>query len=81
MKLLVLFKKMINEIITIELKNGVMVSGVIVKIDSKMNIYLKNARKILDKRNFNIFENICIRGSKIRLIVLSKCFNFDLLKY
>ncbi len=72
---------MINEIITIELKNGVMISGVVVKIDSKMNIYLKNAKKILDIRNFNIFENICIRGSKIRLIVLPKCFNFDLSKY
>jgi small nuclear ribonucleoprotein D1 len=81
MKLIILFKKMINEIITIELKNGVMISGVVVKIDSKMNIYLKNAKKILDIRNFNIFENICIRGSKIRLIVLPKCFNFDLSKY
>jgi small nuclear ribonucleoprotein D1 len=79
MKLIILFKKILNEIITIELKNGSIINGVAIKIDKKMNVYLKNAKKVIDEKNFNIFENICIRGSKIRLIVLPICFNLDII--
>ena len=77
MKLIILFKKIINNIVTIELKNGILINGIVVKIDSKMNVYLKNAKKMIDHKNFNTFENICIRGSKIRLIILPTTFNID----
>mmetsp|Transcript_27421 Transcript_27421/g.53489 ORF Transcript_27421/g.53489 Transcript_27421/m.53489 type:complete len:88 (+) Transcript_27421:41-304(+) len=73
----ILFKKIINEFVTIELKNGIILNGSIVKIDSFMNIYLKNAKRSLLGKNSVLIPAISIRGAKIRYIILPNWVNLD----
>jgi small nuclear ribonucleoprotein D1 len=67
----------INEIITIELKNGYILHGTLLNSDKNMNLYLKKVKKtdILDT-NLNL-ESILIRGNTIRYIILPVWTNFD----
>ncbi|AFP65604.1 small nuclear ribonucleoprotein D1 (nucleomorph) [Chroomonas mesostigmatica CCMP1168] len=77
MKLKILFQKILEENVTIELKNGVYISGLIVDIDKHMNIYFKNAKRTLNERNTIFIDHMFIRGNKIRYIILPNWFNFD----
>ena len=54
MKINVIFKKIKNEIITIELKNGIILNGSIEHVDSYMNIYLKHVKRSCIKEKIQI---------------------------
>nr|UXY87117.1 small nuclear ribonucleoprotein D1 [Cryptomonas sp.] len=77
MKIRLIFEKITNEIITVELKNGVTIHGRIFSSDKYMNIYLKKAkRSVIPELPLNI-ESISIRGNMIRYIILPIWINFD----
>ena len=81
MNLKLILNKIFNENITVELKNGTIIHGVLIKSDKFMNLYLKKVKKT----NFLAFdlnlENISIRGNTIRYIILPIWINFDSLLY
>lgn len=77
MKLKILFKAIINEIITIELKNGTFINGLIVEIDKNMNMYFKHAKRTQSRGKTILLDEISVRGNKIRYIVLPTWFNLD----
>lgn len=72
-------KKILNEIITVELKNGVTVYGTLCKFDKSMNLYLKNVKKSLNKEKTVYFDSVSIRGSMVRYIILPNWINLDLI--
>mmetsp|Transcript_42972 Transcript_42972/g.101044 ORF Transcript_42972/g.101044 Transcript_42972/m.101044 type:complete len:83 (+) Transcript_42972:34-282(+) len=79
MKLLQIFRKIKNESITVELKTGVSVQGILIEIDKNMNLYLKNVKRT-SKREHSVFiSEISIRGSSIRYIILPVWLNIETL--
>jgi len=81
MNLKSILSKIKNENITVELKNGTILHGILVNSDKSMNIYLKKVKKT-NFSTFDLFlENISIRGNTIRYIVLPIWINFDTLLY
>lgn len=69
--------EILNEMITIELKNGLILHGVMLNADKRMNIYLKKVKKTnFSKINLEI-ESMSIRGSSIKYIILPIWTNFD----
>ena len=79
MHIVVLIKKLTNESITVELKNGTLIYGILQKYDKYMNLYLKNVKKSLSQKKSIYFESISIRGSMIRYIIFPNWINLDLL--
>lgn len=79
MKIGIFLKKVINELITVELKNGMIIYGTLFKYDKSMNLYLKDVKKSFSKEKSIFFESISIRGSMIRYIILPNWLNLDLL--
>ena len=79
MKLNSFLKKILNESITIELKSGAVVYGILTKFDKSMNLFLKNVKKSISTQKSINFESISIRGSTIRYIILPEWFNLDLI--
>nr|UXY87604.1 small nuclear ribonucleoprotein D1 [Cryptomonas curvata] len=81
MNLTTFLSRIINESITVELKNGSILHGILLKSDNFMNLYLKKVKKndVL-KSNLNL-ENISIRGNMIRYIILPIWVNFDSILY
>jgi small nuclear ribonucleoprotein D1 len=77
MKITAIFKKIKNEIITIELKNGIILNGSVENVDPYMNIYLKHVKRTFKGKNSNIIPTISVRGSRIRFIILPDWINFD----
>jgi len=77
MRIKKIFKKIINESVTVELKNGTIIHGFLIKIDTYMNLYLKNAKRASNGRNSILIPTVSIRGTKIRYIVLPNWLNFD----
>ena len=79
MKIPFFLKKILNEIITVELKNGVTLYGTLCKFDKSMNLYLKNVKKSLKKEKTVYFDSVSIRGSMVRYIILPNWINLDLI--
>ena len=79
MKIPFFLKKILNEIITVELKNGVTVYGTLCKFDKSMNLYLKNVKKSLNKENTVYFDSVSIRGSMVRYVILPNWINLELI--
>ena len=79
MNILSFLKKILNEAVTIELKNGVIIYGLLTRFDKSMNLYLKNVKKSVNQEKFFSFESICIRGSTIRYIIIPDWVNLDLI--
>ena len=79
MKIPFFLKNILNEIITVELKNGVTVYGTLCKFDKSMNLYLKNVKKSLNKEKTVYFDSVSIRGSMVRYIILPNWINLDLI--
>lgn len=77
MKASLVFKKIGNEIVTVELKNGIILNGLVIKIDSYMNLYLKHVKRSIKGKNSTLIPTISIRGTKIRYIILPNWINFD----
>jgi small nuclear ribonucleoprotein D1 len=79
MNLFFFLKKILNETVTIELKNGVIIHGILSKFDKSMNLYLRHVKKCLSKSKSIYFESISIRGSMVRYIILPDWLNLDLI--
>lgn len=62
--------KLVNETVTIELKNGTVVQGTIIGVDINMNTHLKTVKLTLKKKNPILMDHLTIRGNNIRLFLL-----------
>ena len=79
MKILHFLKKLLNEYITVELKNGIIIYGTLFKFDKSMNLYLKNVKKSFNREKSVYFDSVSIRGSMVRYIILPNWVNLDLI--
>lgn len=79
MKLVRFLMKLNNETVTIELKNGTVVSGTITGVDISMNTYLKNVKATLRGKNPVHHDMLSIRGNNIRCYILPDSLNLDTL--
>ncbi|SBS83674.1 small nuclear ribonucleoprotein Sm D1, putative [Plasmodium ovale] len=89
MKLVSFLMKLTNENVTIELKNGTLITGIITGIDIKMNTHMKNVKVVLKNKNvgeYNVntkqflsLEHVTIRGNNIRYFILSDSLPLDTL--
>lgn len=71
--------KLNNESVTIELKNGTVVSGTITGVDASMNTYLKNVKSTPKGKNPVKHDFLSIRGNNIRYYILPDSLNLDTL--
>ncbi|CRG96304.1 small nuclear ribonucleoprotein Sm D1, putative [Plasmodium gallinaceum] len=89
MKLVSFLMKLTNENVTIELKNGTLITGVITGVDIKMNTHMKNVKVVIKHKNigeYNVnnkqflsLEHVTIRGNNIRYFILSDSLPLDTL--
>ncbi|VWU49539.1 small nuclear ribonucleoprotein Sm D1, putative [Hepatocystis sp. ex Piliocolobus tephrosceles] len=89
MKLVSFLMKLANENVTIELKNGTLITGVIIGVDIKMNTHMKNVKVVIKNKNigeYNVntkqflsLEHVTIRGNNIRYFILSDSLPLDTL--
>lgn len=89
MKLVTFLMKLTNENVTIELKNGTLITGIIMGVDMKMNTHMKNVKVVLKSKNvaeYNItskqflsLDHLTIRGNNIRYFILSDSLPLDTL--
>lgn len=70
MKLVRFLMKLVNETVTIELKNGTVVQGTVLGVDINMNTHLKTVKLTLKKKNPILMDHLTIRGNNIRLFLL-----------
>mmetsp|Transcript_4033 Transcript_4033/g.5669 ORF Transcript_4033/g.5669 Transcript_4033/m.5669 type:complete len:120 (-) Transcript_4033:103-462(-) len=68
--------KMVNETVTMELKNGTTVQGTITAVDMSMNTHLKQVKVTVRHKNPVNMSFLSIRGSNIRYFILPD--NLDL---
>jgi small nuclear ribonucleoprotein D1 len=79
MNLNLIFKKILNETITVELKNETLIYGTLIKFDKSMNLYLKNVKKSFPNQKSIFFASVSIRGSIVRYIIIPDWINLDLI--
>ncbi|CAG9476946.1 small nuclear ribonucleoprotein Sm D1, putative [Plasmodium vivax] len=89
MKLVTFLMKLTNENVTIELKNGTLVTGIITGVDIKMNTHMKNVKVVIKNKNvgeYNVntkqflsLDHVTIRGNNIRYFILSDSLPLDTL--
>jgi small nuclear ribonucleoprotein D1 len=70
MKLVRFLMKLVNETVTIELKNGTVVQGTVIGVDINMNTHLKTVKLTLKKKNPILMDHLTIRGNNIRMFIL-----------
>ena len=67
MQLLTRFlRKLRGETLSIELKNGDIVHGIVVSVDSEMNTRLRGVKMTSRNSNETLTERMTVRGSNIR---------------
>jgi small nuclear ribonucleoprotein D1 len=79
MKLVRFLSRLVNETVTIELKNGTVVQGTITGVDVAMNTFLKVVKLTAKGRNPVSMDTLSIRGSTIRYYLLPDSLNLDTL--
>ena len=77
MKLVHFLMKLHNESVTIELKNGTVVSGTIVGVDVSMNTHLKGVKLKVKGRMPENLDDYSIRGNSIRFYILPENLQLD----
>lgn len=77
MKLVHFLMKLHNETVTIELKNGTIVSGTIVGVDASMNTHLKKVKLKPKGRMPENLDSFTIRGNTIRFYILPDNLQLD----
>mmetsp|Transcript_47114 Transcript_47114/g.108908 ORF Transcript_47114/g.108908 Transcript_47114/m.108908 type:complete len:115 (-) Transcript_47114:166-510(-) len=70
MKLTRFLMKLVNETVTMELKNGTTVQGTITGVDTSMNTHLKQVKVTVRHKNPVNMAFLSIRGSNIRYFIL-----------
>jgi small nuclear ribonucleoprotein D1 len=71
--------KLKNETVTIELKNGTIVVGSVYGVDIKMNTFLQNVKMTVKDRNPITLDQLTLRGSSIRYVILPETLQLDAL--
>eukprot|EP01130_Rhizamoeba_saxonica_P002149 TRINITY_DN11960_c0_g1_i1.p1 TRINITY_DN11960_c0_g1~~TRINITY_DN11960_c0_g1_i1.p1 ORF type:complete len:114 (-),score=24.62 TRINITY_DN11960_c0_g1_i1:57-359(-) len=71
--------KLASEPVTIELKNGTIVSGTVMGVDIGMNTHLKTVKLTVKDKNPVNLPSISIRGNNIRYIILPDSLNLSTL--
>ena len=66
MKLVKFLMKLTNETVTIELKNGTVVTGTITGVDLSMNTHLKTVKMTVKGYDPINLDHLTIRGNNIR---------------
>jgi len=79
MKLVRFLMKLKNETVTIELKNGTIVVGSVYGVDIKMNTFLQNVKMTVKDKNPVSLDQITLRGSSIRYVILPETLQLDAL--
>ena len=80
MKLVRFLMKLTNETVTIELKTGSEVRGVVTGVDMQMNVHLKRVEiRLKGATATTSAEALTIRGSNIRYVILPETINLDIL--
>uniref|UniRef100_A0A7S0SSG0 Small nuclear ribonucleoprotein Sm D1 n=1 Tax=Chromulina nebulosa TaxID=96789 RepID=A0A7S0SSG0_9STRA len=77
MKLVKFLMKLNNETVTIELKNGTVVTGTITGVDVSMNTYLRNVKATVKGKNPIHHDFLSLRGNNIRYYILPDSLNLD----
>ena len=70
MKLVKFLMKLVNQKVTIELKNGTVVTGNITGVDISMNTHLKTVKMTLKGHDPVTLDHLTIRGNTIRYFFL-----------
>lgn len=72
--------KLSNETVTIELKNGTVVTGTIIGLDQRMNTHLRGVRMTVRNAVDPMhLETLSVRGSSIRCFILPEALSLDAL--
>lgn len=79
MKLVRFLMKLKNETVTIELKNGTIVVGSVYGVDIKMNTFLQNVKMTVKDKNPINLDQLTLRGSSIRYVILPETLQLDAL--
>jgi small nuclear ribonucleoprotein D1 len=79
MKLVKFLQKLNREQVTIELKNGTVISGTVVGVDMTMNAHLKKAKLTARGKNPVSYATLSVRGSTVRAWLLPDGLNLDAL--
>lgn len=79
MKLVKFLQKLNREQVTIELKNGTVISGTVVGVDATMNAHLKKAKMTVRGKNPVSYATLSVRGSTCRAWILPDGLNLDAL--
>mmetsp|Transcript_2536 Transcript_2536/g.3584 ORF Transcript_2536/g.3584 Transcript_2536/m.3584 type:complete len:123 (-) Transcript_2536:345-713(-) len=77
MKLVRFLQKLNRETVTIELKNGTVVTGTVVGVDATMNAHLKKVKVTVRGKNPVSYSTLSIRGNTIRAWLLPDSLNLD----
>eukprot|EP00450_Noctiluca_scintillans_P011181 CAMPEP_0194506294 /NCGR_PEP_ID=MMETSP0253-20130528/34496_1 /TAXON_ID=2966 /ORGANISM="Noctiluca scintillans" /LENGTH=111 /DNA_ID=CAMNT_0039349007 /DNA_START=40 /DNA_END=371 /DNA_ORIENTATION=- len=79
MKLTRFLMKLVNESVTMELKNGTVVQGTVTGVDTSMNTHLKQVKVTVRRKNPVDMNFLSVRGANIRYFVLPDQADLDYL--
>lgn len=71
--------KLANESVTVELKNGTVMTGTIIGIDISMNTHLKNVKIVKKDNSVILLDHLTVRGNSIRYYLLPDSIPLDTL--
>ena len=77
MKLVKFLMKLVNESLTIELKNGTVIKGTIVAVDMSMNTHLKAVQLTIKGKDTMNMDHLTIRGNNIRYFILPETLHLE----
>lgn len=77
MKLVRFLMKLTNESVTIELKNGTVITGTITGVDISMNTHLKTVKMTTKGFDPVTLDHLTIRGNNIRYFLLPDELSID----
>lgn len=76
-RLINVLQQLRNEAVTLELKNGSVITGTIVSVDQSMTTHLQNVKVTVKDKEAVLLDELSIRGSTIRFFVFPETFNVD----
>ena len=67
--------KLKKETVTIELKNGTVISGTVANVDPGLNCHLTRVRMTVRGKNPESLDTLSVRGNNIRYVILPDSLN------